>query len=297
MIARRLWWLGAGALLLSGCMVDPKEFDALRDQVRVQQKLISELKARQEEQGLRTDTLNNSFKILGDKAEENARRIDELQEHAGVRGEAPAAAPAPLAATAAAPAPEPPSRPAAAPAAAPAPAPAAPAPAAPAPQESILLTNRAPGGGQPAPPAEGELITAGPKADKLYATALDLFSKHRYEDATRRFEDFTIAYPDHKLAGNAQYWIGECYYSQSRFKEAAEEFAKVEKAYPGSQKVPAALYKRGLSLVALKRVDEAKGVFKQLQSKYPKTDEAAKAGERLSALEAAGQQPAAAGAR
>ena len=48
-------------------------------------------------------------------------------------------------------------------------------------------------------------------------------------------------YPDHKLAGNAQYWIGECYYSQKRFAEAAEEFAKVEKLFPASPKVPAAL--------------------------------------------------------
>ena len=60
-----------------GCVVEQRDFEALREQVRLQQRQINDLKARQEEQALRVDTLNNGFKILGDKAEENARRIDE----------------------------------------------------------------------------------------------------------------------------------------------------------------------------------------------------------------------------
>ena len=81
MIARRLSLFGVVlSLVLPGCVVEKRDFDALRDQVRLQQKQINDLKARQEEQGLRVDTLNNGFKILGDKAEENALRIDELAE-------------------------------------------------------------------------------------------------------------------------------------------------------------------------------------------------------------------------
>ena len=263
-------------LLLLGCVVEQRDFEALRDQVRIQQKQINDLKARQEEQGLRIDTLNNGFKILGDKAEENARRIDEL-------GERPAAAFSPAAAPVTSAPPAPAVTPiAAAPAPAAAAAPVAPpvAAPAPAPPERILLTNL-PATGVPEPPPGGEIITAGPKAEKLYASALALFSNRDYQEATAKFQEFVTQHPEHKLAGNAQYWIGECYYSQKRFAEAAEEFAKVERVYPASAKVPAALLKKGLSLHELKRTAEAQAALQRIVDKHGQSEEAAKAKERL----------------
>lgn len=250
---RRLWWLGIGVFILPGCLVEPKEFETLREQVKLQQKQINDLKTRQEEQVLRVDTLNNGFKILGDKAEENARRIDNLEEKINAVGNVTPAAAAPI----------PP-----------------PSPIPPPPPETPLLTNQT---AAPPPPAapEGEIITAGPKADKLYNSALLLFSKYEYAAATLKFEEFVVNYPDHKLAGNAQYWIGECYYSQKKFREAAEEFAKVEKLYPNSPKVPAALLKKGLSLWELKKTQEAQATLEKIVSKYPQSEEAAKAKDKL----------------
>jgi tol-pal system protein YbgF len=270
MIARRMSVLGAIlALALPGCVVEQRDFEALRDQVRLQQKQINDLKARQEEQGLRVDTLNNGFKILGDKAEENARRIDEFGER-DAQPARPAAAPIAAAAPVAPPAPAPP------PAAAPVPAPAPPAPA----EAPILLTNL-PRSGAPEPPAGGEIITAGPKAEKLYASALALYSGRDYQQAIAKFQEFVSDYADHKLAGNAQYWIGECYYSQKRFAEAVEEFTKVEKSYPGSHKVSAALLKKGLALAELKRMPEAQAALQRIVERYGQSEEAAKAKEKL----------------
>jgi len=265
MIARRLSWLGVVlSLILPGCVVEKRDFEALRDQVRLQQKQINDLKARQEEQGLRVDTLNNGFKILVAKAEENAGRIDDL----GERETQPAhqAAPAPPASPAqAAPhAVEPP-------VSAPTPAPV---------EKPVLLTNL-PKAAVTEPPSGGEIITAGPKAEKLYASALALYSGRDYAQATTKFQEFVAVYPDHKLAGNAQYWIGECYYSQKRYAEAAEEFASVEKAYPTSHKVPAALLKKGLSLAELKRMPEAQAALQRIVERYPQSEEAAKAKEKL----------------
>jgi len=258
MIARRLSVLGVVlSLTLPGCVVEKRDFEALRDQVRLEQKQINDLKARQEEQGLRVDTLNNGFKILGDKAEENARRIDEL----GERDTRPA-------------------HPAAAPAAPQAAVPPASAPT-PAPVEGPILITNLPQTAVPEPPPGGEIITAGPKAERLYAGALALYSGRDYQQATTKFEEFVAVYPDHKLAGNAQYWIGECYYSQKRFAEAAEEFAKVEKAYPASHKVPAALLKKGLSLAELKRMPEAQAALQRIVERHGQSEEAAKAKEKL----------------
>jgi len=273
MIARRLSAGGVVlSLLLTGCVVEQRDFEALRDQVRLQQKQIGDLKARQEEQGLRIDTVNNGFKILGDKAEENARRIDELSEQ-GAGSARPAEAAA--AATPETPAPGPGAAPSPAPVPAPAPAPS------PTPTEAPILLTNLPKSGPSEPPAGAELITAGPKAEKLYAGALALYSSRDYQQATARFQEFVAVYPEHKLAGNAQYWIGECYYSQKRFAEAAEEFSKVEKSYPASSKVPAALLKKGLSLAEIKRMPEAQAALQRIVDKYGQSEEATKAKEKL----------------
>ena len=279
MIARKIGLIGVVlSFVLPGCVVEQRDFEALRDQVRIQQKQINDLKARQEEQGLRVDTLNNGFKILGDQAEENARRIDELEDlggRASVAGVQPAAPQAPAAAPA----------PAVAPAPAPVPPPAPPPAArsevsAPPPPEPVVLGNL-PRSGAAEPPPGGEVITAGPKAERLYTAALALFSNRDYQQAAVKFQEFVSTYPDHKLAGNAQYWIGECAYSRRQFEEAAEEFTKVEKTYPASPKVPASLYKKALSLQELKKTTEARATLQRLVDKYGQTEEAAKARERL----------------
>jgi tol-pal system protein YbgF len=298
MIARGLVLAGAALpWLLLGCVVEQRDFEALRDQVRLQQKQINDLKARQEEQVLRVETLNNGFRILGDKAEENARRIDGIEERGADLGVAPpppqAAAPAPLPLPAPAPTP---------PAVQPTPAsPATPSAALPAAtSEPVLLTNLPkkdiPGANVPKkdipeasppkkdipePPAGDAVITTAPRAEKLYAGALALFSNREYPEATRKFQEFVTEFPDHKLAGNAQYWIGECNYTQRRFGDAAEEFAKVERLFPASPKVPAALYKKGLSLWELKRTADAQAALQHLVDKHPQSEEAAKAREKL----------------
>jgi len=279
MIARGLKLTGAVLpLLLLGCVVEQRDFEALRDQVRLQQKQINDLKARQEEQALRLDTLNNGFKILGDKAEENGRRIDGIEERGAGLGAAPAPSPAPVPAastsTPAAPAASAPDLPGIKPLPAEAAVPPPPAPA------PVLLTNL-PKAANPEPPPGGEVISAASKSEKLYAGALALFSNREYPQATAKFQEFVAEYPDHKLAGNAQYWIGECYYSQRRFAEAADEFAKVERLFPASPKVPGALYKRGLSLWEAKRTADAQAAMQRLLDKYAQSDEAAKAREKL----------------
>jgi tol-pal system protein YbgF len=144
----------------------------------------------------------------------------------------------------------------------------------------VLLTNL-PRAASLEPPPGGEVISAASKSEKLYAGALALFSNREYPQATAKFQEFVAEYPDHKLAGNAQYWIGECYYSQRRFAEAADEFAKVERLFPASPKVPGALYKRGLSLWEVKRTADAQAAMQRLLDKYAQSDEAAKARDKL----------------
>ncbi len=76
---RELWAGVALAFLLSGCAAETAEFKSLREQVRLQQKQIVDLKSQQEEQQAKVEILDNGFRIVGDKVEENALRLDDME--------------------------------------------------------------------------------------------------------------------------------------------------------------------------------------------------------------------------
>ena len=115
-----------------------------------------------------------------------------------------------------------------------------------------------------------------------YVKAFGLFSSNDYPGAISAFEAFIKAHPTSEFAGNAQYWIGECYYTQREFRKSLEAFNKVVETYPHGNKVPDALLKVGFSLISLKEHQKARSVLEGLVEKYPKSPAAAKARERLS---------------
>jgi tol-pal system protein YbgF len=115
-----------------------------------------------------------------------------------------------------------------------------------------------------------------------YMKAFGLFSSNNYDGAITAFEAFIKAHPASEYAGNAQYWIGECYYTQRDYKRSLEAFNKVLENYPHGKKVPDALLKVGYSLISLNDHQKARTVLETLVEKYPKSPAAAKARERLS---------------
>ena len=118
-------------------------------------------------------------------------------------------------------------------------------------------------------------------AADLYRSALDNFTRENYPAAILEFQEFVANHPDHDLADNAQYGIGECNYAQKNFELAAVEFDKVEKHFGSGNKVAAALLKRGLALRELNRNEEAVAVLETVVTRYPAADEAAIAKKRL----------------
>ena len=117
-----------------------------------------------------------------------------------------------------------------------------------------------------------------------YMKAFGLFSANNYVGAIEAFEAFAKAYPDSEFAGNAVYWLGECYYTQHSYSQALESFTKVVDSYPKGIKVPDAMLKIGFSLVSMKEPEKAKAALQSLIEKYPKSPAAAKARERLGRL-------------
>ena len=76
-------------------------------------------------------------------------------------------------------------------------------------------------------------------------------------------------YPKEKLAGNAQYWLGETYYVRKNYDKAAVAFAEAYKNYPQNYKAPDNFLKLGLSMQELGKKDEACAVFKNYAKEYP----------------------------
>jgi tol-pal system protein YbgF len=116
---------------------------------------------------------------------------------------------------------------------------------------------------------------------EAYMKAFGLFGANNYPAAVAAFETFIAAHPGSDYAVNAQYWIGECYYTQREYAKAAEAFNTVIQKYPGGKKVPDALLKLGFSHISMNQQDKARAVLESLVEKYPASQAAAKARERL----------------
>ncbi len=105
-----------------------------------------------------------------------------------------------------------------------------------------------------------------------------------YTDATETFRGFLASYPDHKLAPNAQYWLGEIYYAKGDWEMAIIEFDKVVKNYPDGEKAAASMLKEGFAFEKLGSKKEARFLLKEVIERFPKTSEAQLAKKRLESL-------------
>ena len=74
-----------------------------------------------------------------------------------------------------------------------------------------------------------------------YEAAWRIFERKDFKLAIGRFKEFLKKYPKSRLAGNAQYWIGESHYALKEFDQAIIEFDAVRRRYPQAEKVPSAL--------------------------------------------------------
>ena len=157
----------------------------------------------------------------------------------------------------------------------------------------------------PRPPPPGSSPPAAPRPpveglspEQVYQTAYLDFSKGNYALAVSGFREFVRRFPDLDLADNAQYWIGESYFSMARsssaqgqadranqaLEQAVQEFRKVPLNYPRGDKVPTAIYKEGLALMELKQIKAAQARLQYLVDNFPQSEEAPLARERLAAL-------------
>jgi tol-pal system protein YbgF len=108
---------------------------------------------------------------------------------------------------------------------------------------------------------------ADPKA--LYSTAYGYLIQRDYGAAETAFDDFLRQYPNHPLAGNAIYWMGESLFVRGQYRAAANSFLKGYQTYGKSEKAPESLLKLAMSLQRLGQKDAACSSFNELNVKFP----------------------------
>lgn len=136
-----------------------------------------------------------------------------------------------------------------------------------------IITGAQPGAGPESRVAAAPLGPAGVGAasdpKQLYETAYGYLLQQDYGAAEAAFDEFLQKFPSDRLAGNAQYWLGETHFVRGDYKTAAGAFLKGYQSYADSPKAPDSLLKLALSLDRLGQKDAACSSFSELNTRFP----------------------------
>ncbi|HLJ51640.1 MAG TPA: tetratricopeptide repeat protein [Bryobacteraceae bacterium] len=140
-------------------------------------------------------------------------------------------------------------------------------------------TGTIPASTAPAGPPPG--MTSG----TLYTNATKDKQAGNWDLALQEYGDYVRWYADTTLAPNAQYYVGEIYFTQKKdYDNALQAFDNVLEHWSESNKTPDAHYMKGKTLVALGKRDAAAKEFREVLNKYPNTEVAPKCKAELSKL-------------
>jgi len=109
-----------------------------------------------------------------------------------------------------------------------------------------------------------------------YEQVLHKVYSKQYKAAIAGFQSLMNGNPNHKLASNCQYWIGECYNAMGDYSKAIQAFNTVME-YRSSYKFDDALIMTGLCSMKIGDNERARKKFQELVNRYPDSEYAPKA--------------------
>ena len=109
--------------------------------------------------------------------------------------------------------------------------------------------------------------------EKQYEFATSFLKVGDYNTAERAFKEFIDNNPEHKLAGNAQYWYAETFRIRQLYTDAASAYLEGYQKYPKSDKGPINLLKLGVSLVQIGEKDQGCLMITGVKKQYPKANQ------------------------
>lgn len=133
--------------------------------------------------------------------------------------------------------------------------------------------------GEMAEPADG----SGPPQE-LYNVAVTQKNRGSLGTARGAFERFIRQYPNHELAPEARYHLGDVFVQENQLEEAIEAFLRIPELHPTAARVPDAYYRVGLLHLEMENISEAREYFERVVNSYPDSNSARLAQERLNSL-------------
>jgi tol-pal system protein YbgF len=108
-----------------------------------------------------------------------------------------------------------------------------------------------------------------PTPGGLYNRGISHLERGEWDQAVAAFSQFGDRYPEHELANNAGYWLGESLFYSGDFASAAAQFARnYQTVGENGPRAEENLLKVGLSLAELGDNERACQTFEQLQTRY-----------------------------
>jgi len=132
----------------------------------------------------------------------------------------------------------------------------------------------------PPPPSKREISSQG-AMETLYKNAKQTYERKEFTAAREKFKAFLAVYPKGELSDNAQFWIGESFYSEKDYEKAIIAYDDVLKKFPKGDKVPSALLKQALCWLELGDKTFAQSLLKRVIKEHPRTQQAKIAKEKL----------------
>jgi tol-pal system protein YbgF len=113
-------------------------------------------------------------------------------------------------------------------------------------------------------------IMGSPEID-LYNTGLRAFNGRNYKDAVKIFTDVITKFPSGEYTDNANFWIGESFYSLGEFSSAIKSYEKVL-TFRSSSKADDAQFKLGVTYNKMGQQALAKQELDKLVNRYPASE-------------------------
>jgi len=109
--------------------------------------------------------------------------------------------------------------------------------------------------------------------EKQYEFATSFLKVGDYNMAERAFREFVKTNPEHKLAGNAQYWYAETFRIRQLYTDAATAYLEGYQKYPKGEKAPINLLKLGVSMVQIGEKEQGCKMITGVNKQYPKANQ------------------------
>lgn len=127
----------------------------------------------------------------------------------------------------------------------------------------------------PLPPPPPVTMSLGITPQRLFSTALSDFTAGQWTLCIEGFSTYLKGFSRTDAADDAQWYIGECYYSDGKFPEAIDAYNRVITSFPKGDRVPDAYYKLGLALNSQKQPDRAREAWEAVIKQFPNHEVAA----------------------